>query len=71
MKLSELRAILELSQLSHPGNAVLKCVNLRSEDGFKYAHLGEQRNVSTVRDLLPADTYVDGNGVVRLTWEPD
>ena len=71
MKLSELRAILELSQLTHPGNAVLECVLQDNEDGCRSTLLGVPSNVATVRDLLPSDTYVNGAGTVRLKWELD
>ena len=74
MKLSELRAILELSQLSHPGNNVLECVEIAlavGEDSGNTAWLIREVNIATVRDLLPADAHSDGKGTMRLTWEPD
>lgn len=71
MKLSELRAILELSQLSHPGNDILERVLDKSNRGYNYAIVGSKRNAAIIRDLLSDDECVVVGDLAGLIWEPD
>lgn len=73
MKLSELRAILELSQLTHPGNSVLVHVRKAVRYGYNHVDLGAEDNVQALLDLVPDSVGKPEYNLecVRLVWEPD